>query len=384
MRSSDMRPASSVWTSLSCVSTQRFSGCAGLALLLGVLGSGQVVQADKPTKEKAAAKLAEPGKDDGTKAKVRKLFDDGMVQYDLRKFDAAIALFEKAFELRPDPAFLYNIAQAHRMAGRPGEAVGFYRSFLRKVPNPPNADEIQGWIGALEKAASENKGPAVAKPAELPPLPAAQPYLEPKGKQSFLTRMTFDTKDFVLTGVSQRSYLGFSLYSVALYVESEPARRAYPKLVAQAGGNDLIQLRARELAQNFVILGEFGKVAMLRFVRKLSAKQIQDSYRDMLKNNLSSSAPPALRQATEQFLGLFSRDMSAGEEMLILTDGSGNIRVRSADVLKTGPQNPTLCIDLWNLWLGPKPISTDIKNGLVERIQALGGAESTPDATRTK
>lgn len=306
--------------------------------------------------------------DAATKEKVKKLFDEGMVQYDLRKFEEAIKIFEQAFSAYPDPVFLYNIAQSHRMAGHSVEAIAFYKNYLRKVPDAANATEIKGWIAQLEKAP-----PPAPTAAPLPPLPPPVPYLEPRSKHNYLTRLSIGGKDYSLTGVSRRTYLGFLLYGVGMYVEEEPARRAFPKLVEKAGGSYLQQLRARDLAQNFIVLGEFGKAAVLYFARDIAANKIRDSYRDMLKDNLKPSVPPELRKHTEEFLALFDRDVQKGEEMIIQTTGDGVASVSVGGVRKDGPKDPTLCIDLWNLWIGQKAISEDMKQGLVERIPALGG-----------
>ncbi|PSM31883.1 chalcone isomerase family protein [Haliangium sp. UPWRP_2] len=347
----------------------------GIGLLSDPVGRDRMVLSPALAAKKDAAKKETPDKqDEELKQKVKKLFEDGMVQYDLRRFDVAITLFEKAFETRPDPVFLYNIAQAHRMAGRPAEAAAFYRNFLRKAPDAPNAADVKGWIAQLDKEAGGKQANIVPPPVD-PPVP----YLEPKSKQSFLSRITVDGKSYFLTGVGHRSYMGFSVYGMGLYVDDSLARRAFPKLVAQAGGSELQQLRARDLAQSFVVLGEFGKAAVIRFSRKLSAKQIADSYRDLLKENLKDSAAPALRQSTQQFLALFNRDVATNDEMMISTSGDGLISVTTNSVRVDGPRDPTLCIDLWNMWLGGKPLSPDMKQTLVERIALLG--QSTSAAT---
>lgn len=346
----------------------------GLSLaLVWALGLPLGEPADSRLSRVAWAKKDAPQKpgtekqDEELKQKVKRLFEDGMVQYDLRRFDAAIALFEKAFETRPDPVFLYNIAQAHRMAGRPADAAAFYRNYLRKAPDAANSADVKVLIAQLDKEAG-------GKPTTAPPPVAepAVPYLEPKSKQSFLTRITVENKPYALIGVGYRSYMAFSVYGMALYVDDVAARRAFPKLVAQAGGSELQQLRARDLAQNFVVLGDFGKAAVIRFTRKLSAKQIADSYRDLLKDNLKATTAPALRQATEQFLALFNRDVVAGDEMTIATTVDGLISVTTAGSRGEGPRDATLCIDLWNMWLGSKPLSVDMKQTLVERIAVLG------------
>jgi tetratricopeptide (TPR) repeat protein len=344
------------------------SACApsriAAALLCAQIFAAPPSLAKKP---KDTAAVVDPKK----KEQVKRLFEEGMNLYDLGKYSQAITAFETAFTTLPDPVFLYNIAQAHRMAGNTKDAISFYRTYLRKVPDAPNAGEVKDWIAQLEKGPQKPFVVAPPSPPPLPPLPPAQPYLEPKSKHTFMTRMTYDKKDYVLTGVGYRTYIGFLLYSVAMYVEEEPARRAFPKLVEKAGGSDLAQLRARDLAQNFVILGEFGKIAVLYFARDLKAKQIRESYRDMLKGNLRPEVAPMLRQHTEQFLDLFGRDVKAGETMYLQTTTEGQIIVTVGDDKRVGPPDPTLCIDLWNLWLGTKPISEGLKQGLVERIQAL-------------
>ncbi len=252
------------------------------------------------------------------------------------------------------------------MAGHSEDAIRAYKTYLRKVPNAANKDEVAGFIKTLEKTPSTPVLPP------LPPPPPATPYLEPRSKHSYMTRITLDGKSFALTGVSRRTYLGFLLYGVGMYVEEDPARRAFPKLVEKAGGTDLSQLRARDLAQNFVVLGEFDKAAVLFFARDIAAGKIRDSYRDMLKDNLKSDVSPTLRQHTEQFLELFSRDVKSGDEMTISTTTDGHISVSVGSDKRQGPQDPTLCIDLWNLWIGQRAIHPEMKQGLVERIQALG------------
>ena len=317
----------------------------------------------------AAAKPVD--KDRQHKEQAKQLFNEGTVLYDLRKFEQAIESFEKAYKAYPNAAFLFNLAQAHRMAGNNADAIGFYNNYLRRVPDAPNAADVKKFIAELEAA---KQAPA-ASPA-LPPPPPPQPYLEPRSKHAFLSRLSRFGTSYALTGTSFRSSIGFTLYGVGMYVEEEPARRAYPKLVEKAGGSDLTLLRARDLAQNFVILGEFGKLGLMYFVRDVAADKIREGYRGGLKDNLKPGAAPQLRQQTEAFLALFDRDMKAGEELGVGTTADGKIFVAVGASRKDGPQSPTLAIDLWNLWLGPQPLSKELKQGLVEHIQGLGQTAS--------
>src|SRR4051812_24453251 len=54
--------------------------------------------------------------------------------FNLADYDCAIAGFDAAYRLKDDPAFLYDIAQSHRLAGHLEQAIRFYRNYLRAVP----------------------------------------------------------------------------------------------------------------------------------------------------------------------------------------------------------------------------------------------------------
>ena len=360
------------------VSRTTVSPGAGRSLPTLVAGSWLTVGAVLPLLVFLPAPLAQAAKEKDAsrkqKEQAKQFFEEGTVQYDLRKFEDAIESFEKAYKTIPNAAFLFNLAQAHRMAGHTADAIGFYNNYLRRMPDAGNASEVKKIIIELETVKK-----VTPEAPKLPPLPPPQPYLEHKSKHNFLTRLSRFGTDYALTGASFRSYLGFTIYGVGMYVEEEPARRAFPKLVEKAGGSDLQLLRARDLAQSFVVLGEFGKLGLMYFVRDVPAEKIRDAYRGVLKENLKPTASPQLRQQTDAFLALFDRDMKSGEELAVGTTADGKIFVAVGAIKKDGPQSPTLAIDLWNLWLGAQPMSKDLKQGLVERIQALGepGAAAT-------
>src|SRR5689334_12813063 len=54
-----------------------------------------------------------------TREEARKLVDEGIAAQNAKDYDKAIALFLKAFSLDPHPILLFNVAQAHRLAGCP-------------------------------------------------------------------------------------------------------------------------------------------------------------------------------------------------------------------------------------------------------------------------
>lgn len=114
------------------------------------------------------------------KAAARAAYAEGTKYYDLNKFEAALKSFEKAYWNYEEPAFLYNIAQCYRQLDRKTDAVKFYRSYLRKVPDAPNRADVERTIATLEDGITKGTRPtaepktAVA-PQSVPSTPAVAP-----------------------------------------------------------------------------------------------------------------------------------------------------------------------------------------------------------------
>jgi hypothetical protein len=158
---------------------------------------------------------------------------------------------------------------------------------------------------------------------------------------------------------------------MALYAEYEAARRAFPSLAKQAGAVDQTSLMRGDLAHQFVVLGEFGKAAELHFVRNVTAKDTRDAYREALGDAVSDKVPEQLRRDAEAFLAMFD-DIKDGEDVIIRTTPAGQVIVEAHGQKRQGPTNSRLAHDIWDIWLGIKPISDDLKKTLVDRIETLG------------
>jgi len=134
---------------------------AGLALALAVVASRPVL-ADS----KAATSYAEG----------QRLYSAG------HYLDAANA-FLGAYRLEPDPAYLFNVAQAYRLGGACAKASEYYRRFAAAFRAPPNPDKLQRYISdmdacaatqtnLLEPRAPSNEAGPLAKRAGRDELPA--------------------------------------------------------------------------------------------------------------------------------------------------------------------------------------------------------------------
>jgi tetratricopeptide (TPR) repeat protein len=93
----------------------------------------------------------------------------------LGKYAAAADYFEKAFELKPDPALLYNAAQAHRMAGDKERALALYQNYVRVYGGSPGQRaDVEKHIEELKKAIEHDKEVATSPPTNTEPIsPAA-------------------------------------------------------------------------------------------------------------------------------------------------------------------------------------------------------------------
>ncbi len=99
-------------------------------------------------------------------------YERGTRAYNLGRFERAIDHFSRAYEAHASPVFLFNIAQAHRLAGHCDKAAFFYRRYLSEDPETPARAEIEGHLETL--AACEEEAP------DPPPGPAPEPGPPPE------------------------------------------------------------------------------------------------------------------------------------------------------------------------------------------------------------
>jgi tetratricopeptide (TPR) repeat protein len=96
-------------------------------------------------------------------------YQKGTSYYDLGRYADAITEFEAAYQIKNDPALLYNLAQSHRLAGNSERALHFYRTYLRYAPKAPNRAEIESRISQLEKVVADRNAAQTAPPVQTMP-----------------------------------------------------------------------------------------------------------------------------------------------------------------------------------------------------------------------
>ncbi len=143
-----------------------FSLSSWLCLLL--LGGGSLLTAGRPAlaqQEPAPAGEA-AAEDDDEETQAAKHFEAGRKLYEEEKFQEAIAELLKAYELRPAPPILLNIARTYEKLQDKTNALKFYKEFLLKArlqdPNRPNVEKmvksLEGEVGGSTGAVTSASG----------------------------------------------------------------------------------------------------------------------------------------------------------------------------------------------------------------------------------
>jgi tetratricopeptide (TPR) repeat protein len=112
----------------------------------------------------------------------RQHYEQAVAHYNLDEFAPALAEFREAYRLKPDPSFLFNIAQCHRKLGDTDAALDFYRKYLRSLPDAPNRADVERMIADLRARQPAPAPSAPPPPVEVPPAPpppAASPAATP-------------------------------------------------------------------------------------------------------------------------------------------------------------------------------------------------------------
>lgn len=119
---------------------------------------------------------------DAPKARARTLYARGKALYEKGDYTGALDYFERAYRLSHAPALLFNMAQAHRLAGPDhcAQALDLYEEYLAADPGASNHDEARERVGEMrectlrvrekeEPVRSESEGAPVSRAPELAP-----------------------------------------------------------------------------------------------------------------------------------------------------------------------------------------------------------------------
>lgn len=112
------------------------------------------------------------------KAKADAAYAEGQKSYAAGDYASAAQKFEAAYALDPDPAYLFNIAQAYRLGNACAKAATAYRTFLAEVPDAPNAAKVKQFIEQSDDCA-KTQTPVPPPVDEARPPPARTDLVPP-------------------------------------------------------------------------------------------------------------------------------------------------------------------------------------------------------------
>ncbi len=97
---------------------------------------------------------------------VRELIENATKLYQAGDYDRAASEYFAAYEKKPLPALLFNVAQSHRKAGHLTEALALYERFLKEDPKSTLAPEAEAHATAVRAQIEAQKSSIEREAAE--------------------------------------------------------------------------------------------------------------------------------------------------------------------------------------------------------------------------
>ncbi len=95
-------------------------------------------------------------------------FERGEQLFALGRFDAALDEYQKAFDAKPIPDFLFNIGQCYRNLGDYTQAIFSFKKYLKLEPDAPDREKVEKLIEELDDKQQRDRGQKLIQPT--PPM----------------------------------------------------------------------------------------------------------------------------------------------------------------------------------------------------------------------
>jgi tetratricopeptide (TPR) repeat protein len=117
-----------------------------------------------------SAQAGAGGAADADVARAKEHFRLGHVHYKAGRYADAVREFEAANAIKPHPIFLFDMAQAYRLAGDAAHAIEMYRAYLAVDPMAKNRKSVEQKIEVLRAGllAGSSKGASAPAAAQEP------------------------------------------------------------------------------------------------------------------------------------------------------------------------------------------------------------------------
>jgi len=118
-------------------------------------------------------------------SEAERLYNQGQQAYEALRYDDALVAWERSYALSKLPALLFNIAQAQRLRGKPGDctkATANYRKFISLAPKSSERPTAEGFIAELAPCVEQE-----SKPQPAPTIPAPEAVTPPSSSPTPVT-----------------------------------------------------------------------------------------------------------------------------------------------------------------------------------------------------
>jgi tetratricopeptide (TPR) repeat protein len=105
-----------------------------------------------------------------------KLYAQGQAAFDADRFDEAVSAWRRSYELSKEPGLLFNVAQAYRHRGKPGDcakALDAYKKFVELQPTSAQRSVAEGFMAEMQTCASAEA--STTRPPIGPPPVVVRP-----------------------------------------------------------------------------------------------------------------------------------------------------------------------------------------------------------------
>ena len=175
------------------------------------------------------------------------------------------------------------------------------------------------------------------------------------------------------TGVRTRTVIvKVKVYTFGLYVDAERARVA----LEPWRGKTAVELANDATLYQKLLDGSFPMTMRLEMSRDVGAKQMAEAFDEALAPRVAQAAERGMPDGAEalgRFRALFTSDLRNGTELLF-TWAPGDRLVVSMGGRQVGTiENRALAWALFDVYLGPKPISGEGRRTVVARLPEVIG-----------
>jgi hypothetical protein len=197
---------------------------------------------------------------------------------------------------------------------------------------------------------------------------SAQTVMEPSSGVAFPATLSVPgdgSHTLMGTGIRTRTILRVKVYAFGLYVDPEAAREA---LVSFAG-RDARALQRDESFYGALLELSFPMTLRLVMTRDVEGEDMAEAFDDQLRPRVIQAAArnmPGGEAALDTFRGYFSvGEMTKDTELLFTCTPDGTLSSWVKGTPNPQLSSPALCWALFDVYLGPRPISADGKRSLV-------------------